>query len=147
MTKTLTLRSIDVPQTLKFGIGFDSMLNELLRVTQHQTTNYPPHNVIKTGENTVVIELAVAGFSEGEIALTLDSRILVITGEKARAENIGWEYVHRGLSSRDFKTEFTLAEFVEVVSAGVCDGILTIHLERRIPEEMKPRQIAIQYNK
>ena len=68
MTKTLTLRSFDVPQLHKFGIGFDSMFDELMRVTSQQTnSNYPPHNVIKTGENTVIIEVAVAGFTKEEI--------------------------------------------------------------------------------
>lgn len=147
MTKTLTLRSLDIPQIHKFGIGFDAVLNELLRVNSHQTTNYPPHNVIKTGEETVTIEVAVAGFSEGEVAITVDNRILTVTGARERVENIGHEYLHRGISSRDFKQEFTLAEYVEVVGAAVKNGILTVHLERKIPEEKKPRSIAIAYDK
>jgi molecular chaperone IbpA len=147
MTKTLTLRSLDIPQIHKYGIGFDSVIDELLRVTSHQTTNYPPHNVIKTGEDTVTIEVAVAGFNEGEINVTVDNRILTVHGSKERVENIGQEYLHRGISSRDFKQDFTLAEYVEVVGAVVKNGILVIHLERKIPEEKKPRSIAISYDK
>ena len=66
MTKTLTLRSFDIPQLHKFGIGFDSLFDDLQRFATQSTTNYPPHNVIKTGENAVLIEVAVAGFAEGE---------------------------------------------------------------------------------
>ena len=147
MTKTLTLRSLDIPQIHKYGIGFDSVIDELLRVTSNQTTNYPPHNVLKTGEDTVTIEVAVAGFNEGEITVTVDNRILTIHGSTERIENIGHEYLHRGISSRDFKQDFNLAEYVEVVGAAVKNGILLIHLERKIPEEKKPRAIAISYDK
>ena len=70
---TLTLRSFDIPQLHKFGLGFDNMFDEIMRVTSQQTnSNYPPHNVIKTGEDTVTIEVAVAGFAEGEIDIALD---------------------------------------------------------------------------
>jgi molecular chaperone IbpA len=92
MTKTLTLRSFDVPQLHKFGIGFDSMLDELMRVTSQQTnSNYPPHNVIKTGEDTVTIEVAVAGFAEGEINIALEKRLLTIAGASQRDENAAHE--------------------------------------------------------
>ena len=148
MTKTLTLRSFDIPQLHKFGVGFDSMLDELMRVTSQQTnSNYPPHNVIKTGENTVTIEVAVAGFAEGEIDINLDKRQLTISGETQRESDAAWEYLHRGISSRDFKHVFTLAEHVEVKSASITKGILSVYLEREIPEDARPKSIAITYNK
>lgn len=148
MTKTLTLRSFDIPQLHKFGVGFDSMLDELMRVTSQQTnSNYPPHNVIKTGENTVIIEVAVAGFAEGEIDINLDKRQLTISGETQRESDASWEYLHRGISSRDFKHVFTLAEHVEVKSASITNGILSVYLEREIPEDARPKSIAITYNK
>ena len=79
-TKTLTLRAIDIPSIHKFGIGFDSMLDELMRLTAGQTnTNYPPHNVIKTGEETVTIEVAVAGFGESDLDIKLG--VLQISGK------------------------------------------------------------------
>ena len=146
MTKTLTLRSFDIPQLHKFGIGFDSMFDELMRVSSLQTnSNYPPHNVIKTGDDTVTIEVAVAGFAEGEIDISLDKRMLTITGARKREEDAGHEYLHRGISSRDFKHTFTLAEHVEVKSATIRDGILAVHLEREVPEEARPKAIAISY--
>ena len=146
MTKTLTLRSFDIPQLHKFGIGFDDMFDDLMRVSSMQSnSNYPPHNVIKTGDDTVTIEVAVAGFTQGEIDISLDKRQLVITGERKRDDDAAWEYLHRGISSRDFRHTFTLAEHVEVKAASVRDGILSVYLERQVPEEAKPKAIAITY--
>ena len=101
--------------------------------------------MIKTGDDTVVIEVAVAGFAEGEIDIALDKRLLTITGARKREEDSAHEYLHRGISSRDFKHTFTLAEHVEVKSATIRDGILAVHLEREVPEEAKPKSIAITY--
>jgi molecular chaperone IbpA len=146
MTKTLHLRSFDIPAFNKFGIGFENLFDDLQRVTQIQSsTNYPPHNVIKTGDNTVTIEVAVAGFAEGEIDIALDKRLLTITGNKQRDDDAAHEYLHRGISSRDFKQTFPLAEHVEVKGATIRDGILTVLLEREIPESAKPKSIAITY--
>lgn len=145
---TLTLRSIDIPSIHKFGIGFDSMIDELMRVSSAQTTsNYPPHNVIKTGEETVMLEIAVAGFEEGEIDISVESNVLTISGQQLRSDPINYEYLHRGLSSRDFVQNFRLAEHVEVKDATIKNGVLTILLEREVPEEKKPRSIAINFNK
>ena len=146
MTKTLHLRSFDIPAFNKFGIGFENLFDDLQRVTQIQSSsNYPPHNVIKTGDNTVTIEVAVAGFAEGEIDIALDKRLLTVTGNKQRDDDAAHEYLHRGISSRDFKQTFPLAEHVEVKGATVRDGILTVLLEREIPESAKPKSIAITY--
>jgi molecular chaperone IbpA len=148
MSRELTLRSLDIPSIHRFGIGFDSILDELTRVASSQTqNNYPPHNVIKTGEETVLIEIAVAGFEDGEISITVENNTLHISGEQMRIEDTTWEYYHRGLSRRNFKQKFTLAEHVEVVDASVRNGILCVYLERRLPEEKKPKSIAIKYNK
>jgi molecular chaperone IbpA len=145
-SKTLTLRSFDVPQLHKFGIGFDSLFDDLMRVSNLQSnSNYPPHNVIKTGDDTVTIEVAVAGFAEGEIDIALEKRLLTIAGARKRAEDDTYEYLHRGISSRDFKHTFTLAEHVEVKNATIKDGILAVQLERLVPEEAKPKTIAITY--
>ena len=145
---TFTLRALDIPAVHKFGIGFDSMFDELHRLTAQPQTNYPPHNVIQTGDETITIEIAVAGFDEGEIDISLADRVLTITGSKEfSAEPTNYEYLHRGLSRRNFIQSFTLAPHVEVVDAHNKNGILTIMLERKLPEEKKPKQIAITYNK
>jgi molecular chaperone IbpA len=145
--KTLTLRSFDIPQIHKFGIGFDELFEDLMRITQHQSnTNYPPHNVIKTGDDTVTIEVAVAGFAEGEIDVTIEKRLLTISGSRKIEEDAAYEYLHRGISSRDFKQVFPLNEHVEVKSASIQNGILRVYLEREVPEAAKPKSIAITYN-
>lgn len=146
MTKTLSLRSLDIPAIHKFGIGFDNMLDELMSVASQQlNSNYPPHNVIKTGDHTVTIEIAVAGFEEGEIGITVENRHLMITGSKNKESADNTEYLHRGLSSRDFKQVFQLSEYVEIQNAVIKNGILSIYLERIIPEEKKPKIVTIMY--
>jgi len=147
MTKTLTLRSFDIPQLHKFGIGFDNMFDEIMRVTSQQTTNYPPHNILKIDENNFVIQLAVAGFAEGEIDINLEKNVLTVKGSSNRENEFGAEYVVQGISMRDFERSFTLAEYVEVTGASITNGILSIRLERIIPEEKKPKSIAITYTK
>jgi molecular chaperone IbpA len=151
MTNTLTLRSFDIPSIHKFGIGFDNIFDELMRVSNQQSTqNYPPYNVVKHSEDKFVIELAVAGFREGDIAVTVEKNVLTINGEKIESldeleKNV--EYLHRGISSRSFTRTFTLADHVEVVSASSDSGILSITLERKVPEELQPKKIEIAYNK
>jgi molecular chaperone IbpA len=144
MTKTLSLRALDIPQLHRYGIGFDNMIDDLMRVAQTQgSSNYPPHNVIKTGENTVTIEVAVAGFAEGEIELNVDRQILTIAGAIKRDEDAAHEYLHRGISRRDFRQAFTLAEHIIVGDAELTNGILSVKLTREVPEALKPRVIAI----
>lgn len=144
----LSLRSLDIPSIHKFAVGFDNMFDELLRNTNQQhSTNYPPYNVIKFSEDKFAIEIAVAGFKDGDIDVTVEKNQLFVKGEKAVALSEGVEYLHRGISSRNFARSWTLADHVEVQGASVCDGILTVMLERVVPEEQKPKKIAITYNK
>lgn len=148
MTNTLTLRSLDIPSIHKFAVGFDQMFDELLRQTAGtNSTNYPPYNVVKHSEDKFSIELAVAGFKEGDIDITVEKNQLSVKGEKAVEINNDVEYLHRGISSRNFHRTWTLADHVEVAGAEVRDGILTVQLERQVPEEQKPKKIAITFNK
>lgn len=147
MTKTLSLRSFDVPSFSKFGIGFESMFDELLRTSDLQSnTSYPPYNIIKTNENCFTIELAVAGFKEGEIEIKLEKNQLTIAGAQIKPEQ-DVEYIVHGISARPFSRVFSLAEHVLVIGATIVDGMLKISLERKIPDEQKPRNILIQYTK
>ena len=143
---TLTLRSLDIPSIHKFAVGFDSMFDELLRTTA-QTTNYPPYNIVKYSEDKFAIELAVAGFKDGEIDVQVERNQLTVTGEQSVNLDQPVEYLHRGISARSFSRSWTLADHVEIKGAEVANGILTINLERVIPEEQKPKKIAINYNK
>lgn len=145
----LSLRSLDIPSIHKFAVGFDNMFDEIMRTTA-QTTNYPPYNVVKHGEDKFSIELAVAGFREGDIDVTVENNQLSIKGEKAiglTEEESKTEYLHRGISARNFIRTWTLADHVEVTGATVQDGILTVSLERIVPEEKKPKKIAINFAK
>ena len=151
MTRELTLRTLDLPSIHKFGIGFDSILDELMRVNAQQTnTNYPPYNIVKHSEDAFAIELAVAGFREGDINITLEKNVLTIKGEQTVSIDElekDVEYLHRGISARNFDRTFTLADYVEVLGAKAENGILTIELERQVPEEQKPKTVAITYTK
>lgn len=126
-------------------IGFDTMFDSLERrfATQVQN-NYPPHNIIRTGENTYAIEVAVAGFAKHEISVALEDNELTIKGEKPEVEaELEIQYLHRGLASRNFARVFPLAEHIKVKGAEIKDGILTVKLERIVPEELKPRIIEV----
>lgn len=146
-SNTLSLRSLDIPSIHKFGIGFDSLFDELSRVTSLQSSgNYPPYNVVKHSEDRFSIELAVAGFREGDLTVTVDKSQLTISGEqKTDIDTPAVEYLYRGISARSFARNFTLADHVEVIDAKVVNGILVVDLERKVPEEMKPKTIAITY--
>ena len=144
---TLTLRSFDIPSIHKFAVGFDNLFDDILRTANSQTSNYPPYNIVKYSENRFGIELAVAGFKEGDINVTLEKNLLTVEGDQAVELNSDVEYLHRGISARSFSRAFTLADHVEVVNASVQDGILRIVLERQIPEELQPKKIAISFNK
>ena len=152
MTKTLTLRSLDIPQLHKFGIGFDTMFEDLNRMHfQHQqsNTNYPPYNVVQITEDEYMISIAVAGFGLDNLSVTKDKNFLIIEGKNTiKEEDLpDINYLHKGISARDFRREFKLADFVEIENAHLELGILNVHLKREIPEEQQPRAIAITYTK
>jgi molecular chaperone IbpA len=151
MTNQLTLRSLDIPSIHKFTVGFDNIFDELMRLNSQQgQSNYPPYNVIKHTDDQFSIELAVAGFNDGDITVEVESNQLTIKGEQTQCLDDlvrEIEYLHRGISARNFVRTFTLADHVEVTNALVANGILTISLERKIPEEKKPKKIAISFNK
>lgn len=146
---TLTLRALDIPSIHKFAVGFDNMFDELMRTSQ-TNTNYPPYNIVKHSEDNFAIELAVAGFKDGEVTITTERNQLTVKGEQfteLTEQESQVEYLHRGISARNFTRTWTLADHVEVVGAKSENGILTISLERKIPEEQKPKSIAISYAK
>jgi molecular chaperone IbpA len=150
MTKTLTLRSFDIPALTKFGIGFDNMFDELMRVSaQQSSTNYPPYDIVQVNDDEYMISVAVAGFGYDDLAVTKDKKILVIEGKHSREtvenEDSTAKYLHKGISERSFRREFQLADHVEITGAHLELGILSIHLKREIPEEAKPKTIAITY--
>ena len=150
MTKTLHLRSFDIPSIHKFAVGFDSLIDEMIRINAQQgSTNYPPYNIVQLNEDEYMISLAVAGFGFDNLSVTKDKNFLIIEGKNTikEEEETDINYLHKGISNRDFRREFKLADFVEIENAHLELGILNVHLKREIPEEQKPRSIAITYNK
>ena len=124
-------------------VGFDHIFNDLERLASaHQKDHYPPHNVVKNTEDEYLIELAVVGFKESDIDVTMHDGILTIKGERGHRRDQDL-YVHKGISGRKFERSFRLSEFVEVTGADMEDGLLTIHLQRILPEEKRPRKISI----
>lgn len=143
-----TLHTIDIPSLHRHAIGFDSLFEQLNRTfaNSKSDSNYPPHNVVKIDDSHYVIELAVAGFAEDEINVELKDNILTVQGDQTRAE-AGIEYLYKGIGSRNFVRTFPLAEHIEVRGGTVKNGILSIELEQIVPDEKKPKKIALTFKK
>ena len=142
------LTTLDLSPFYRNSIGVDRLFDRLMGQIDAggSTQNYPPYNIVKTGDNTYQIEVAVAGFTQGEVSVDVVEGQLIITGERQVTElPEGYVYEHQGISARRFIRTFTLADYVEVTSAVSKDGILTVKLERQVPEAMKPKTIAISY--
>ena len=143
MTK---ITAFDLAPFYRNAIGVDRLFDRIVNQIDHAaTSNYPPYNIVETGENTYEIQVAVAGFSQGEIEINVKDGELIITGEKNEPANEAHIYRHQGISARKFVRTFSLAEYVEVKTAIARDGILTVKLERILPESAKPKTIAITY--
>ncbi|WP_017959620.1 Hsp20 family protein [Rhizobium leguminosarum] len=134
--------NLDFSPLIRSSVGFERMLNALEAASRAETIdNWSPYDIVKTGEDEYRIAMAVAGFSQDELAIIQEQNMLVVSGQKANGEDV--QYLHRGIASRSFQRRFELADHVKVVDAGLVNGLLTIDLKREIPEEMKPRQIEI----
>lgn len=139
------MRHVDFSPLYRSTVGFDrlfTMLDSLGQPDNGQT--YPPYNIERTGEDAYRISMAVAGFSEDDLFIEAHRNVLTIKGEKSEeANDESRELLYRGIAARSFERRFQLADHVEVVGANLKNGLLNIDLKRNIPEEMKPRKIAI----
>jgi molecular chaperone IbpA len=125
-----------------FFIGFNRELDRLSTVHNTATRQaYPPYDILKLDEDTYKLSLAVAGFSKTDIDVSVDNETLIIKGEIK--ETIDAEVVHKGIAGRKFTRTFALGEYMEVSSAELKDGMLTINIVRIIPEDKKPKVIKI----
>ena len=125
-------------------VGFDRLFDMLENSNTGQAQeNYPPFDLIKLGDNDYRIELAVAGFKPGEIDITAQQNVLIVSGKKEDSDSKGSDYIYRGIATRSFERRFALADHIQVRGADLKDGLLAIELVREIPEAMKPRKISI----
>jgi len=136
------MRTLNLDPFWRTSVGFDrlfDLVDQSLRFEPED--NYPPCNIVRTGENAYRISLAVAGFKREQIAVTVDRDTLIVTGRMDRGDS--GDVLYRGITMRPFERRFNLAEYVEVRGASLVDGLLEIDLVRDVPEAMKPRCIAI----
>lgn len=134
--------TLDFAPLFRSSIGFDRMLHALDAASRVEATDkWPPYDIAKTGEDDYRITMAVAGFAQDELTVTQEQTLLVVSGQKG-GEDSG-QYLHRGIPEGAFQRRFALADHVKVVGAKLENGVLTIDLKRELPEEMKPRRIAI----
>lgn len=137
---------LDLSPFARGTIGFDRLLNSLA----DHPSKYPPYNIVYLGgdsdkTSSYRIEVAVAGFAENELEVTVKDSELSITGTKTVSPEP--DYAYKGISTKNFVQTFTLGEYVEVTGASVKNGLLEISLERVIPVEAQPKKIEISYQK
>jgi len=127
-----------------FTIGFDDVFNtfETLSTSNNFSSTYPPYDIVKIDDYKYNVELAVAGFSKNDIQVDYADNTLTIESKKEK-ETEDENFIHKGISKRYFKKSFTIADDVIVNDAGIKDGLLTIELEKILPEGKKPKTIEI----
>ena len=127
-----------------FTIGYDDVFKHFETLLEHQQPNYPPYNIVKTGDYTHCVEVALAGYSKAEVEVIVEDKTLTIkSSDLPTTEKPKDNVVHKGIAKRAFKRTFTLAEDVVVNDAVFIDGLLRVELERVVPEEKKPKVIKI----
>ena len=127
-----------------FTIGYDDVFKHFETLLEHQQPNYPPYNIVKTGDYTHCVEVALAGYSKAEVEVIVEDKTLTIKssdlpGKDKPKDNV----IHKGIAKRAFKRIFTLADDVVVNDAVLKDGLLRVELERVVPEDKKPKVIKI----
>ena len=137
------MRTIDFSPLYRTAVGFDRLASLLdAAASQDSQGGYPPYNIERTGENSYTVEVAVAGFKPEELNVEVKENLLTVQGRKA-ANDEARRFLHRGLAERNFERRFQLADYMIVEDAKLEAGLLSISLRRELPEQLKPRTIAI----
>ena len=138
------MRHVDFTPFYRSTVGFDRLFDLLGSGSgaEVDANTYPPYNIERLGENDYRITMAVAGFTADELKVDVKEQTLTVRGEK-KAEDKERQFLHRGIAARAFERRFQLADHVEVKAAILKNGLLHIDLKRNVPEELKPRKIAI----
>ncbi len=141
------MRTYDLSPLLRSSIGFDRFdwLFDAASRLEDGSQGYPPYNIEKQGDDKYAVTLAVAGFGQDELSIVQHDTTLVVSGKGSEQPKSAEEgrFLHRGIARRAFERRFQLADYVKVVGASLDNGLLTVELERVIPEAMKPRKIEI----
>jgi molecular chaperone IbpA len=126
------------------SVGFDrlfDLLDESLRFEPQD--NFPPCNISRLGEDRYRISMALAGYKPEQIDVTVAQNTLTVSGGPAGQVQNDQDFIYQGIGTRPFERQFSLADYVEVTAANLENGLLTIELERRLPDAMKPRRIEL----
>jgi len=139
----VAMRTLNIDPFWRTSVGFDRLFDLMDASLRYEPEdNFPPCNVLRTGDDTYRITLAAAGFKPEQLNVVVHQNVLTISGSAGEKEADG-QYLYKGIAGRAFERRFNLADFVEVKGASFQDGLLQIELERRVPEELKPRRIQI----
>ena len=140
------LTTLDINKLTPYAVGFDRVFDDMFRYIEHNTnsTGYPPYNIIKDGEK-FQIEIALAGVDKKDLEITVAEGVLTVEHKATGEQDLGnsWDWMHKGIAQRNFKRNFTLNDDIVVQGSRMENGMLYIELERIIPEEKKPKTIAI----
>jgi|TARA_B100000073_G_scaffold130991_1_gene107323 molecular chaperone IbpA len=140
------LTTLDINKLTPYAVGFDRVFDDMFKYIEHNTssTGYPPYNIIKDGEK-FQIELALAGVDKKDLEITVAEGVLTVEHKAPGEQDLGnsWDWIHKGIAQRSFKRNFTLSDDIVVQGSRMENGMLYIELERIIPEEKKPKTIAI----
>ena len=139
------MHTFDLTPLYRTSIGFDRLAQMIDTINVDVPTGYPPYNIEKLSDNQYAISMAVSGFDEGNLNIDVKENILTVIGDASKEDDK--EYLYKGISSRNFERRFRLADYVEVESANLSNGLLNIILKRELPEAMKPRKIQISSSK
>ncbi len=137
------MSNLNLHPLFRRSIGFDRLNDFIDYAMQSDAPNYPPYNIEKTAENSYRIVVATAGFLQNELLIHLENQLLTIEGKPESISEEKVEYLHKGIARRSFKLSLRLDEHIEVQHANYENGLLTIELQRIVPEEKLPRQIPI----
>ena len=143
----MTNKALSIFNQLRpLSVGFDDVFNHFESMFDYDmvnVSNYPPYNIVKTGDNKYDVELALAGFSKKDINVSVENGMLTIESKEDKTKDKDGEVIHKGISKRYFKKSFTISDDVEVKGAELKDGMLRISMEKIIPEAKKLRTIDI----
>ncbi len=141
----IIMRTVDLSPLYRSFIGFDHLASLMDAAAQtDKQPSFPPYNIEALDKDKYRITMAVAGFSEDELTLQSENNTLVVSGTKAgKEQNDERKFIHQGIAERNFERKFQLGDHVKVLGADLANGLLSIDLEREIPEALKPRKIEI----